>query len=370
MRKYRDSQEDPIEEGIEEFDFGSQLTPHGFFLVYGKRGSGKTVMMRLITQHTPFRNKYHHIVIAGSEEIRDLWSDIVHPINVHPPSLRFLKQIVAKQQERIRECKLLGIDFPEEWEIVIIMDDCGDEEDFMHSPTMKWIGSAGRHSHITVFCLVQKLTQAQKSNRENSDKVFTMYTGDEDSIKMLHKGYASTLPLHLFKTILAGATRQRGMLVLDSQPKTATIKDLFTHSHADFLHPDGYKAAEKRGVLQRLGAPIHWEWAEQNYKKPESHLLTSTMQKQMVDADEEDAAADQEEERKQIALENAVKDNDSNNPALITVPLPAVVPDSPDCKHASPIVVSKEGHFVSKPFSEGGLNVRFNRKRSESKRAG
>ena len=291
---------------LDEFDFATQILEYGYYLVLGKRRSGKTTMSRLISQHTARHKTAQHIVIAGNENIKEDWAEIVHPFYIHEGysidgktkdasadiAISALDQIIKEQQRRVRECKILGVPFPEEWKVILFIDDCGTIKKFMHSAQMKWLASNGRQIKADIFVIIQKLTHACTESREGADGVMCLQTAHDVTIKSLHKEYVSTIPLKLFQTVLAGATQNRGMLIINAHPQQHNIKYMLFFSHADFLHSDGFK-----GKLEHVASEAHWQYAIEHYKPPISqlqsdnkHCVTTRKLDEDTDDDEPQAA--------------------------------------------------------------------------------
>ena len=259
-----------MEMEMTEWDFTTRMPENFFYLVFGKRRSGKTTMMRLISQVLPFAFTYQHVVIAGSVAIRKLWAKIVHDFYIHDGSdeTNILRVIIDEMQRRCRVCEHYNVPFPPEWELALYIDDCGSYAKFMHSKEMNWIASQGRNSHITIFIMVQKLTQASTECREGADGVMVLYSAFQDSIKALHKEFASCIKFDQFSNIHACCTQRKGMLVVDANAEVPTAAGIFGFSHADVLHPDGFKAE-----LKKVGHPDHWAYAVENYKLPPAPKL-------------------------------------------------------------------------------------------------
>jgi len=260
---------DTIHEECDEFIFEEEIEEYGYYLILGRRRSGKTTYMRHISQHLPVSFTAQHIVIAGAENIKEAWSELVHAYYIHDPTPTILDTIIDEQNRRVKECRLAGIPFPKEWEVVLWIDDCGTYREFMQSKQMRKISSNGRQYKMYVFTSIQKLKHAHTECRENPDAIFTLNTQHAPTITTLRTEFASSVPVPIFHAALIGATREKGMCIIRGHPKTPTSKDIFAFTHYDLLHPDGWK-----GELRRLGDASHWEEAERNYKKPVSGLST------------------------------------------------------------------------------------------------
>jgi hypothetical protein len=325
---------------LDEFDFALQLLEFGYYLVLGRPRAGKTTITRLISQHIATHKTAQHIAIAGNQNIRKAWSEIIHPFYIHNGfslkpdakgkdisadiAIAALEQIIREQQRRVAECEMLGVPFPKEWEVNLFIDDCGTMKKFMHSPAMKWLSSNRRQIMCNVFVIIQKLTHACTESREAADGVVCLQTGHDATIKGLHKDYVSTLPLKLFQMALAGATQHRGMFIINAHPEKHTIQHMLFFSHADFLHKDGYK-----GQLEHVGADVHWEYAIEHYKAPVSSMQNCITTSSTTSPKVEELSSDE----------------DSDSAVDKAKPKEPIIP-----------------HFTGEPFIQGPLSMCFNRK--------
>lgn len=252
-----------IDETCMEFDPDVELSDHGFYIFLGRRRSGKTTNMTHLSQHLKNAFTAQHIVISGNEQIKEIWSKLVHPFYIHDPDPAVLRKAINEQNRRVKICKQLGVRFPPEWEVVIWCDDCGPVREFMQSKEMRELASQGRNLHITLFCAVQKLKQVHCECRENVDMIFMLNTLHDATIKTLRSENASSVTPNMFHAMVVGATRNRGLCVIRGHPKTPKASDIFAFTHVNLLTKDGI-----RGALKPLGAPLHWETARKHYKPP------------------------------------------------------------------------------------------------------
>ncbi len=333
------SKDEKLNFTIREFCFSRQLLEYGYYLVVGKPRSGKTTVTRLIAQHFDTRNTAQAVVIAGNPNIRKCWAEIVHPMYILdgftllPDSkgrdmnaevaIAALDGFIKEQNRRIAFCEAENVEFPEEWKVNLFIDDCGSMSKFMRSAQMKWLVSNRRQILCNVFVCVQKWMQAAPESREGSDGAICLQTGNEDTVKGLHKNYCSTVAYRSFETVFSAATENRGMLIIDAHPEKNILQHMVYFSHCDLLHDDGYK-----GKLERLGSAMHWEEAAKKYKPPKKHIPRESLLQQPATT----ATA---------CFESKDEDSDQEKEFIEKVP---VVP-----------------HFTGKPFENGPNIVHFAR---------
>jgi hypothetical protein len=327
---------------LEEFDFGTQILEDGYYPVFGRRRSGKTTSMILAASLTPFAKSAQHIIIASSPKVRAQWAKIVHTMFIHEPSKHILKTVLAEQIRRDNFCTAHKVTFPEEWKVVLFLDDCGDDYPFMHSAEMKKIASVGRQFGITLFVLVQGLVQMHKECRRGTDGVFSFMAVDESSSKTLHKENASSIPAKQFQFLFGACTQARGMMFINSHPeKLNDVKDTLFWTRVEYIHKDGHK-----GVPDKVGSDLQWEYSNIYFKDP-------TVQSDNCDS-VQDINEELEAELRQLEAEIQAEPD---------------IPDDP--MEESPIIESEvvkpvdneKFNFNPPPDPETGIQITFNRRK-------
>lgn len=237
---------------IQPYDYG-QIAPFGFHIIYGRRGKGKTTFARWTCQFSPDRDTGIFIVLVGSAKVRASWKDIVPRLFIVDGTVGYLTKLFADQDKRIKHYEDRGLPFPKKYHITLILDDMGSKEQFMRHPIMKFIGSNGRQCYVTAYLLLQELTQAVPKVRGQADTITCLATGCDKTIRSLHRGYASTIPLNTFKCVLAAATEDRGACVVVASGSSDITKVCY---HARIPWPPRW---------YRLGSDELWAYSQSHY---------------------------------------------------------------------------------------------------------
>lgn len=286
-----------------EFDFESDLKDNGFVIIFGKRGSGKTSLTRVLTQLVPNAFRVQWVFFVGTEEVKKLYSSISHPYYVREPTKTAFKEILELQKWKVEICEAYHVPFPIEWELHIVCDDCAAYEWFMRNAQVKEIASNGRNCHITFYALIQKFEQLEPTSRENPSTFIALRTQNETLVTKFHKYYASSMPKDRFKDMYLETTSSRKALCINCVESDDKNHN-FAYTHCSLLHPDGFEAAAnqdeidmfnraraKKGLpqkiydpanlLKRLGHQIHYDVAVENFRQPtmENMIKSNTLLK-------------------------------------------------------------------------------------------
>lgn len=274
---------------IYPFDFKEDLKENGFMIVHGTRGRGKTTLVRLFTQLMPWSFTAQFVFFVGTPAVKEQWCAVSHPFYVRDPVEGALEELLQIQQEKVQICQYYNIPFPPEWELVIIVDDCGGYPKFLRGKVVPTFASNGRNEHVTFISLIQKLTQMEPTSRENATTFIGMRTEKVQTVNSVHSDYASSINKERFQAIYSETTSGNKALCINCGADDPS--DLLFVTHARMLHPDGHEAIAnqkeadiinekrlKRGkaprtwevhnMLKRLGAQIHEDIANQEYRTP------------------------------------------------------------------------------------------------------
>ena len=239
---------------VRPYDWTS-LPACGFFEVLGKRGTGKTTWAQFILQSSPTRSSGIFIVMAGSETAKRSWSEIVHPIFVVDASTRYLETLRDTQNEKVRQHRKQGTEFPDAMRVTLVLDDVSFHKKLMRSQILAYLASNSRHLQMSVFILAQYHCQIVTEVRNQFDMVFMLNTSDKKSIDRVHAEFCSSVDLRIFRHVLAFTTRDFGLLVIDNQATSGDISDTCFHGKMPSYPPP----------LERLGAPDAWQYGDGHY---------------------------------------------------------------------------------------------------------
>lgn len=240
---------------IQEFDFNQLRHKFGFYFLLGKRGTGKTTWSRYIASHIESCVEGQVIVITGNEKLKRQWSQTVAPLFVYEASeVDVLYEIQQNQNNVIYSYQNHHIPLSRSNSVTIILDDVACFPKVMKHPSLRAMASMGRHLYITVFLLAQYFYQVPTHIRSQFDFIFMLNTGNERSIKSVHREFASMVDLNVFKSILAEVTKDFGLLVIDVNSSGTHILDVCKYATLD----DPTRQF-------RLGNELQWDFSKKMF---------------------------------------------------------------------------------------------------------
>lgn len=246
---------------ISQFDPKAQLfDKFGFYLLLGKRGTGKTTWCRWLNRFVGTSVHGMVIVIVDNEMLKAYWSKYVPIAYIYTAAEFAVLDILQKVLNSVvYSMRKHGV--PEQYQtqlgLTIILDDLGSHSNIMNCKQLKKLASTGRHILANVFMLSQYLFQNPPAVRSQFTKVFMLQTANENNIKMIHKEYLSMTNLHTFKEVLNLFTQDYGVLVINGESGGLTIEDTCSFAILD--------DEEDRNKIVRLGKPEQWVYSSENY---------------------------------------------------------------------------------------------------------
>lgn len=189
----------------------------------GKRRTGKTTWAKYILQFIS-KDIDRFVALCGNKDNACEWKRLIQPLFVMPKSIPFLKKLRDYQDERVSQYSTNQLPIPKKYRICIILDDCGSDRTFMHSPIIKDILSNGRHYGMTVLILCQYLNQMHAENRDQLDYLCMLYTSNQRNIKKIHEEYVNICDLRTFKYVLNACTDKKGMCWIDNTKNPSVIE--------------------------------------------------------------------------------------------------------------------------------------------------
>ena len=247
------------------YDF-TKLPSSGFFLLVGKRGTGKTTYAQWISGFSPYKTRGIFCVMAGSESVKHAWSNIVPNLFIVDPSTAYLKTLRITQNTAIANAKSQNISFPDSCHVTLFMDDVASIPTIMKSPEMAYLASNSRHLQTTIFITCQHIYQLPTQVRSQFDIIMALTTSNIKNIKILHEEYANCVDKRIFQHIVTVATEEHGILVLDNTKASSIISDI-----CFFARIEPYPTE-----LEKLGPEIFWTFAT-------DHSCIDTTKKDVID---------------------------------------------------------------------------------------
>lgn len=149
-------------EHIKTFDF-EKTTPENFFaIIYGIRRSGKSTVLKKILYDMRHKLKDHMVYLFSSTAKVDPEQYEYYPKGFKYSELDNLEdelgEIIEEQEEKLDVPKEKREKALKDNKILVILDDCVNEDSIRKSPSLNNLAVSGRHINFSVFILSQSVT--------------------------------------------------------------------------------------------------------------------------------------------------------------------------------------------------------------------
>ena len=169
----------------------SALCSTSFAFLVGRRGTGKTVMMKDLAYNF-YINKCRNgeqidmaLVFSPTEGMQKVFEKFVPKAFIYNSYREDLvAQLLETQKQLIEKNGHTAT-------VLLFIDDCAYNKKFFTSDTFRELAMNGRHCRIFVLCAVQYCMDIQVSIRSNFDVVFIMKDNSAANIKRYHTQFFS-----------------------------------------------------------------------------------------------------------------------------------------------------------------------------------
>jgi energy-coupling factor transporter ATP-binding protein EcfA2 len=222
------------------------VSDHSVVLIIGKRGSGKSVILRSIMrakQHIPMG-----IICSGTEEGNRAYGGkggCAPPEFVFPDFNEHALEKLVERQKRL-------IDANRASSVFVILDDCMyDAAKVMRTKVMRTLLLNGRHFKFFVVITTQYCIDIPPYARGNIDFVVCCREPIISNRQKLFKFFGGVLPdYNQFATLLDQTTSNFEALVINQGSRSNSASDVFSWYRSEFPMPPF-----------RMGSPSFWRAA-------------------------------------------------------------------------------------------------------------
>lgn len=203
----------------------ASIVEHRIMLFVGKRGSGKTTLIRDIFYQ--LRGRFDLVVaLAGTMESRKMFEEFVPKCFVHDIQVEIIYKVVDM-------AKLL-VEKGNPRNVLIIMDDClgtstqegKKEKRILDDNIFREIAYNGRHHHLTLAISLQYCMEMRPHLRSQIDYCFVFQETIRSNRKRLYEYFFGQFEdLDSFSKILCKCTQNYECLVLDNIQNTGNLED-------------------------------------------------------------------------------------------------------------------------------------------------
>ena len=181
--------------------------------LFGKRGSGKSVMARQLIQDEKHLFRNNIFLFSPTEKLNHDYKDLVPETHIFDSfrdswASKLLEKLGNMSKEELRP-------------ILLVFDDCGSERDWSTSREFIKFFTRGRHLSISILCMQQYLYQLPKVCRCNCDFVLASQQPAQ-SLDILVDEYNIGLKNDAFRNLYKQATLDYGFFLINN---TATKDD-------------------------------------------------------------------------------------------------------------------------------------------------
>lgn len=146
---------------VKQFNF-TENSPENFFaIIYGIRRSGKSTVLKKILFDMRERFQNHYVYLFSSTAKVDPEQYTYYPKGCKFSQLENLDdelgEIISQQADKLDVPKEKREKALEENKILIILDDCVNEDSIRRSPSLNNLAVSGRHLNFSVFVLSQSI---------------------------------------------------------------------------------------------------------------------------------------------------------------------------------------------------------------------
>lgn len=218
-------------------------------LIVGKRGSGKTVLLKDITRH--LRKRFDVCVaVAGTMASSEMFQDFVPSSFIYD---RVDTDVIVKMVDLAKVCK----NHRKPREFLLMMDDCMGKKGLLKNNVFRDIHMNGRNFGFTEILSVQYVMDMETDLRSQVDYVFVFQENIRANRERLWKYFFGMFDtFDEFTTTLKKCTQNYECLVLDQRSNTGNIEDSVYYYKAN---PNIPRFA--------IGKPCYWA-LEHAYRMP------------------------------------------------------------------------------------------------------
>ena len=207
---------------MKTFDIKNLKNSHT--LIIGKRGTGKSVLVKDIIENNNYDTQKHVYVFSGTERCNPYYAKFVNNSHIYREyNEDALQQIINAQYYMFREEKINR-------EIMIVFDDCISKKNCFACSVMTDLLLNARHYNISYILTMQYPMGLSPEIRLNMDNVFLLAEDTVSNKKRLYEHYAGCLPdFSSFNEIFIRETKDFGCLVINNRGVNKLCDKIFSY---------------------------------------------------------------------------------------------------------------------------------------------
>jgi hypothetical protein len=210
---------------IRRFDM-DMIQPRRTILIIGKRGTGKSVLVKDILYHIRKRVDCG-FAITPTQDTVEMFRDCLPDCCIYE---EYSEQTVSNIVQTMKNLKKLG----KSRDVAFCMDDCMYDKTVMKTEDMRYIHMNGRHDHIWFINSVQYLMDISPALRANIDYVFVLReTVRSNRVKLYNFFFGMFQRFEEFNMVMDKTTNNYECLVLDNTQKSNNLNECLYYYKAN-----------------------------------------------------------------------------------------------------------------------------------------
>ena len=290
------------------FDF-DRISENGLNCILGQRDSGKTMFATYMALMSPHAHTGQFMVITESIKVKEAWSKFIHTMYIHDPSLDLLRKI--KKTQNILQTKYIkaGKEFPPELHLTIIIDDCGDDSEFMRSREIREFAVRARHWETDIYIIIQDFKFIDNKVRDQICYYFIMSILNDKTIKEFVDNHVKRATKAQLSHLIDAFTSNHSVLAIANCHNPRTITDACFHTRIPERLLKLHKVIKGKEIFVfknqiMLGGPNYLKYAR-TYYKDEPKLITVNEQNPSIEEQTNQETKEEDEEFSDIDSETS-----------------------------------------------------------------
>jgi hypothetical protein len=211
---------------IKKFDM-KNLEDNTTITVISKRNTGKSFLTREILYHK--RKIPTTIVVSKTEKLNRFYGNFVNDSFIYPDFEPSMLNKVFERQKLMsldnEKRKELGKE-PKEDKVIIVMDDCFGNKDWVKQECISELFFNGRHYHLSLVLLMQYALMIPPAFRSNMDYIILLADDIISNRRKYYEYYCGFLPsFEVFQQVFTELTKDFGALIVNNRSRSSNISD-------------------------------------------------------------------------------------------------------------------------------------------------
>ena len=213
---------DGSELNIRRFD-PTTMKPHRIIICIGKRGTGKSVLIRDLLGHLSRCAQLNYgLAMSPTYESAEEFIKIMPPSSVYRECRSDIVEAMVDYQERTAH-KSGGHSLRS---LYLVLDDCLYDKAVLKSKHIRSMFMNGRHAKLTLMCAAQYLMDLDPSLRSQCDYIFALRENIHANRERLFKNFFGCFSRYEeFAKVFDACTANFECLVIDNTVQSNNIED-------------------------------------------------------------------------------------------------------------------------------------------------